>query len=106
MGNRGRDGRMANFGHRANEDGGADLGPIICVTYTNHALDQLLEALFDNKVTSQIVRIGSRSKSERLDTFNLQNIAKDAEKIKMEKRSQWHSRASLEDREKDFIALG
>ena len=82
-----------------------ELGPIICVTYTNHALDQLLEALLDNQVTSQIVRIGSRSKSARLGAFNLQNIAKDAEKTKVERRSQWESRGYLEDCEKNFSML-
>lgn len=38
----------------------AKLGPIICVCYTNHALDQLLEHLLDHGVDS-IVRMGSRS---------------------------------------------
>lgn len=40
----------------------AELGPIICVCYTNHALDQLLGHLVKGGV-KQIVRIGSRSKS-------------------------------------------
>ncbi|KAF9431131.1 hypothetical protein BGZ76_000527 [Entomortierella beljakovae] len=45
-------------------------GPIICICYTNHALDQFLEHLLDVKV-SDIVRLGSRSKSDRLKAFNL-----------------------------------
>jgi hypothetical protein len=36
----------------------ADLGPILCVCYTNHALDQLLEHLLDDGNT-RVVRIGS-----------------------------------------------
>lgn len=43
----------------------ASLGPILCVCYTDHALDQLLEHLVDHDL-EQIVRSGSRSKSERL----------------------------------------
>lgn len=83
-----------------------DHGPIICVTYTNHALDQLLEDLLDNKVTSQVVRIGSRSKSKKLAPFNLRNIAKDAERTKMEKRRQWEAIRSLKYLETDFASLG
>lgn len=43
---------------------------ILCVCYTNHALDQFLEALLDKGITD-IVRIGSRSKSARLESYNL-----------------------------------
>lgn len=47
---------------------------ILCVCYTNHALDQFLEALLDKGIT-QIVRIGSRSKSQRLEPYNLRQLA-------------------------------
>ncbi|KAJ6180768.1 hypothetical protein N7519_011229 [Penicillium mononematosum] len=81
------------------------LGPILCVTYTNHALDQLLEALLDNNVTSQIVRIGSQSKSERLEKFNLQTVAKDTTRTKMEKKERWSTAERLSLCEDDFRAL-
>lgn len=81
------------------------LGPILCVTYTNHALDQLLEALLDNNVTSQIVRIGSQSKSERLERFNLQTVAKDTARTKMEKKERWYTAERLSLCEDDFRAL-
>ncbi|KAF9093273.1 hypothetical protein BGX23_003500 [Mortierella sp. AD031] len=48
-------------------------GPILCICYTNHALDQFLEHLLDEGITS-IVRIGSRSKSDRLDDYNLSSL--------------------------------
>ncbi|KAF9129395.1 hypothetical protein BGW39_004203 [Mortierella sp. 14UC] len=48
-------------------------GPILCICYTNHALDQFLEHLLDQGVTS-IVRVGARSKSERLEDYNLGNL--------------------------------
>ncbi|CAG8179548.1 unnamed protein product [Penicillium salamii] len=67
-----------------NRDEGS-LGPILCVTYTNHALDQLLEALLDNKVTSQIVRVGSQSQSEKLEQFSLHAISRLDLKTKGEK---------------------
>jgi hypothetical protein len=90
----------------ANKDvGGTGLGPILCVTYTNHALDQLLEALLDNKVTSQIIRIGSQSKSERLDKFNLQTVAKDSPRTKMERKERWSTAERLSMCEDDFRDL-
>jgi hypothetical protein len=46
-------------------------GPILCICYTNHALDQFLEHLLDQKITN-IVRVGSQSKSTRLEDYNLQ----------------------------------
>jgi superfamily II DNA or RNA helicase len=46
---------------------------ILCVCYTNHALDQFLEALLDKGV-KDIVRIGGRSKSERLLNYNVREL--------------------------------
>lgn len=86
--------------------GKTNLGPIICVTYTNHALDQLLEALVDQNLTSQIVRIGSQSKSEKLERFNLRNIARGAEVTRMEKRRKWELHQQLERYEEKFEAIG
>ena len=54
----------------------AKLGPIICVCYSNHALDQLLEHLVKDGV-EQLIRLGSRSKSELLRNLNLRLVSKD-----------------------------
>jgi hypothetical protein len=80
-------------------------GPILCVTYTNHALDQLLEALLDNKVTTKIVRIGAQSKSARLEKFNLQLISREGTKTKVERREKWRASEVLSACEDDFRAL-
>ncbi|KAF9147227.1 hypothetical protein BG015_011158, partial [Linnemannia schmuckeri] len=48
-------------------------GPILVVCNTNHALDQFLEHLLDEGITS-IVRVGSQSKSHRLQDYNLKPI--------------------------------
>lgn len=74
----------------ANKDK-AKLGPIICVCYTNHALDQLLEHLLDAGITG-IIRMGSRSKSERLEKLNLRFIAKEMNMTKAEKGGLWEFR--------------
>ncbi|KAG6009649.1 hypothetical protein E4U21_001713 [Claviceps maximensis] len=62
----------------------AKLGPILCVCYTNHALDQLLEHLLDKGI-EKVIRIGSRSKSERMINLNLKNIVQAFDKTKSEK---------------------
>lgn len=66
----------------------AKLGPIICVCYTNHALDQLLEHLLDLGVDG-VLRMGARSKSERLQQLNLQVIAEKMDMTKAEKQTNW-----------------
>lgn len=77
------------------------LGPIICVCYTNHALDQLLEDLQEKKITDQIIRIGSQSKSERLEPFNLRTVVREVEKTRTERRDQWelHNQFDFHDEE-------
>ena len=64
----------------------ADLGPIICVYYTNHALNQLLEHLVKDGVM-QVIRLGSRSKSDLLQNLTLRNVAQDAVPMKTEKHN-------------------
>lgn len=70
----------------------ADLGPIICVCYTNHALDQLLEHLLKDGVM-QVIRLGSRSKSDLLQNLTLRHVAEEAVPTKTEKHDRWeHNR--------------
>ncbi|KAJ2986340.1 hypothetical protein NUW58_g5073 [Xylaria curta] len=78
-----------------------NLGPILCVCYTNHALDQLLEHLLDDGVR-QIIRIGSRSKSERLEDVNIRAVARSATRTKSEKNSLWESNMTLEVHERSI----
>ncbi|KAI9781350.1 MAG: hypothetical protein M1816_002396 [Peltula sp. TS41687] len=73
----------------------ARLGPIICVCYTNHALDQLLERLVVDGI-KQIVRLGSRSKSQLLEPFNLRHISSQQNKTKAEKQREWQLRSELD----------
>ncbi|KAG2025031.1 hypothetical protein GB937_003258 [Aspergillus fischeri] len=87
------------------KQGKTNLGPVLCVTYTNHALDQLLEALIDKGVTSQIIRIGSQSKSDQLRSLNLRHIAKDAEKTKRERQDQYRLHCEIEACEDKFSTL-
>lgn len=72
----------------------ANLGPILCVCYTNHALDQLLEHLLDDG-TKSIICIGSRLKSERLQNLNLRNVAKEMSLTKSEKSGLWKAEQEI-----------
>ncbi|KAG0331451.1 hypothetical protein BG004_001658 [Podila humilis] len=51
----------------------SECGPILCICYTNHALDQFLEHLLEKNI-HDIVRVGARSKSESLEKYNLQSL--------------------------------
>lgn len=46
--------------------------PMLVICYTNHALDQFLEGIL--KVTNNIVRLGSQSKSAALEKYTLNNL--------------------------------
>ena len=73
----------------------AQLGPIICVCYTNHALDQLLEHLVKDGV-EQLIRLGSRSKSELLRDLTLRSISKDIRATKTENYDKYQLFESLD----------
>ena len=82
----------------------AKLGPILCVCYTNHALDQLLEHLWKGGIR-KIVRIGSRSKSELLENVNLRKISRRVTKSKNERYLQATSLSALEETKKEVDRL-
>ncbi|RMY30545.1 hypothetical protein D0866_07926 [Hortaea werneckii] len=73
-----------------------NLGPIICVCFTNHALDQSLERLVDEGV-SNIVRIGGRSKSDRLADINLREVVQRLDLTKTEKSERFRLTKEVED---------
>lgn len=62
---------------------GNDIGPIIIVTYTNHAGDQLGEHLHHAGV-EKIIRIGGGSKSEVLQDCNLKVVSRKEQRTKHE----------------------
>ncbi|KAL2816292.1 hypothetical protein BJX63DRAFT_143404 [Aspergillus granulosus] len=55
-----------------------NLGPLLCVCYTNHALDQFLTELKKSGI-SRIVRIGSRSLSDDMESLSLDAYKKRGE---------------------------
>merc|ERR1712130_186476 len=70
-------------------------GPIMILTYKNHALDQFLIGCLS--FTKAIVRVGSRSKSEVLENYNLKALSKkvDRRDIKDHLKSRYKIRGSI-----------
>ena len=80
------------------------LGPIVCVCYTNHALDQLLGHLVKGDIKG-VIRIGSRSKSEALEPLNLRRISQRSNKTKTEKQKEWETQTELGRQTSDISSL-
>ncbi|GES78947.1 P-loop containing nucleoside triphosphate hydrolase protein [Rhizophagus clarus] len=64
----------------AQENRNINLTPILVICFTNHALDQFLEHLIDKAGIDNIVRLGGRSKSDKIAPFSLEEIVKNREK--------------------------
>ncbi|CAG8548421.1 10476_t:CDS:10, partial [Dentiscutata heterogama] len=58
-----------------------NIGPILTICFTNHALDQFLENLLKVGIQN-IVRLGSRSKSDIIRGFNLEEICRNRARSK------------------------
>lgn len=50
------------------------VGQILLIAFTNHALDHLINRVLDAGITKKIVRLGSRSKDERVSKFGLEEL--------------------------------
>jgi hypothetical protein len=74
---------------------------ILCVCYTNHALDQFLEALLDRGVKG-IVRLGGRTKNERIQQLELRNLAEEQSHNAEQKRQWFHIKTELNELESQF----
>ncbi|KAF8420240.1 hypothetical protein EV426DRAFT_566793 [Tirmania nivea] len=79
------------------------IGPIICVCYTNHALDQFLEHLIDDGI-EKIVRVGSRSKSDRVQDKSLYLKAQLEEQTKPERISMLKAKGEIMEIERSITA--
>ena len=55
------------------------IGPILVLTYKNHALDEFLKAIVDTGIT-EVVRVGGGSKDGTNNGFNLNNIERTIKK--------------------------
>jgi len=48
------------------------VGPIVMIAFTNHALDHMLTSVLDKKITDKVVRLGRRSKDERMAQYSIE----------------------------------
>lgn len=86
----------------ASKSARSPLGPIIVVCYTNHALDQMLEHLLTAGVT-QMIRIGTRSKSQTVAPLNLNRIVKtQGFRTRAEKSEVWRLHQSMKDSQRQL----
>ncbi|KAL4078405.1 hypothetical protein V8B97DRAFT_1937181 [Scleroderma yunnanense] len=46
--------------------------PILMIAFTNHALDHMLSSVLDAGITTNIVRLGSRSSDERISQYSIE----------------------------------
>lgn len=82
------------------------LGPILLVCFTNHGLDQFLEKVIDDIHLKpfQLVRFGSRSESEKLESYNIFHLRKNR-KVKSEMNKVHKERRRIEKLQTDAIAV-
>lgn len=59
--------------------------PILMIALTNHALDHLLAASLDADITTNIVRLGSRSADERISKYNLEEMEQVAGRSRLDR---------------------
>ncbi|KAJ3852101.1 hypothetical protein EV368DRAFT_65176, partial [Lentinula lateritia] len=52
------------------------ISPVVLIAFTNHALDHMLLSLLDADITSNFVRLGSRSSNERIAEYTLDKLEK------------------------------
>jgi hypothetical protein len=75
------------------------LSSIVLIAYTNHALDHMLSEILDSNITSNFVRLGSRSSDERIAEYTLDKLEKVASKTTLDRTigRQYHAMKSLEE---------
>lgn len=76
---------------------------ILIICYTNHALDQFLTGIL--KYTDDIVRIGSQSRNELLDQFNLKQLNDNFLADKLLKNCLYQLRCDYAQAVQEFSAL-
>ncbi|KAJ4474239.1 hypothetical protein J3R30DRAFT_649522 [Lentinula aciculospora] len=82
------------------------ISPVVLIAFTNHALDHMLLSLLDADITSNFVRLGSRSSSERIAEYSLDKLESTAsEKNALDRtvRKEYASMKTLEERMEDIL---
>ena len=79
---------------------------ILIVTFTNHALDDILEDLLNRGITN-LVRIGGRSRSDRLSEYNLRELGRSGKAPFSREQTRRYAqlKTAIEEAEKDVKQL-
>jgi hypothetical protein len=51
-----------------------NIGPILLIAFTNHALDHILSSILDADITKRIVRLGRRANDERVAEYSMDKL--------------------------------
>ncbi|KAI0696188.1 hypothetical protein BC835DRAFT_1272285 [Cytidiella melzeri] len=78
--------------------------PIVLIAYTNHALDHMLTEILDSNITTNMVRLGSRSSDERIAEYTLDKLEQVASKSNLD-RSIGRQYSAMKRLEKDMSDL-
>jgi hypothetical protein len=75
------------------------------IAFTNHALDHMLLSVLDAKITSKIVRLGSRSADERISQYSIENLEMVAGKSRLNKsfNGQYRALKGVEEQLRELI---
>ncbi|OAX35178.1 hypothetical protein K503DRAFT_858768 [Rhizopogon vinicolor AM-OR11-026] len=76
-----------------------NVGPILMIAFTNHALDHMLGSVLDAKITSKIIRLGSRSADERIAQFSIEKLEEVNEESRLNRtfaRKRWELKSTQE----------
>ncbi|KAH9048669.1 hypothetical protein EDB83DRAFT_2317412 [Lactarius deliciosus] len=59
--------------------------PIVLIAFTNHALDHMLTSILDAKITTNVVRLGSRTTDERIEQYSLYRLERLAAHVDLDR---------------------
>jgi hypothetical protein len=74
------------------------VGPIILIAYTNHALDNIVHDIIEKGITTNVVRLGSRSKDDLVSSYSIEELEKLqplSRNLQRESGTTWHRMKDL-----------
>ncbi|KIK63309.1 hypothetical protein GYMLUDRAFT_72036 [Collybiopsis luxurians FD-317 M1] len=80
--------------------------PVVLIAFTNHALDHMLLSLLEANITSNFVRLGSRTTNERIAEYSLDKLEKTVSERSTLNRTvgkEYASMKQLEDKMKKIL---
>ncbi|KAL5531131.1 hypothetical protein ACEPAG_4007 [Sanghuangporus baumii] len=57
-----------------------NVGPILLIAFTNHALDHMLSFVINSGITSNVIRLGGRSVDETIKRYSIEELERSSER--------------------------